>query len=394
MFFGQRAGVVTPRMLELVPLNRTEQSAEEQANGPPLLTVEQLETLLTALRVPGCTLDELDLSYNRLGAEHVSAVTAGLPRDFNTGDAATATATPSSRLRKLNLRFNGFGDAGVAPITTSLFGGEPIAGVEQRAVACITVLDISFNGIATGGTAALAVALAAPDCRLRELVMTANRCGVDGAEALAEALRSNTQLTALNISVNDIGDEGAWELSDALEENEALEVLHLDGNGITAGGLEFFPSMLRKNSALKHVSLGMNKLGDDGAKAVATMLTAAGAPGCSLEDTNGHDCMLERLDLPQNGMGDVGAEALAVAMGGNRKLRHLNLKSNFISGTQASWMHTLAARAMPGVERIDTSLQKSRNKPRGAPKKLSKQEAAKKAEEERAKEREAYRNRG
>jgi hypothetical protein len=59
----------------------------------------------------------------------------------------------------------------------------------------------------------------------------------------------------------------------ALEENRGLEWLGLDGNDITSPGIEFFPSSMATNATLRCLSLAMNKVGDDGASAIATMLT-------------------------------------------------------------------------------------------------------------------------
>lgn len=128
-------------------------------------------------------------------------------------------------------------------------------------------------------------------------------------------------------------------------------------------------------AGLRTLDLSMNKLSDDGAKAVATMLTS------SQED--GHDCMLASVDIDQNGISDVGADALATALGGNARLLNLRMRTNFVSETQVKWLQTVGDRMLPGIDRVDAILQKSRPDAKGAPKKLTKQQEAKKAEERR-----------
>eukprot|EP01048_Picozoa_sp_COSAG05_P009761 COSAG05_NODE_821_length_7122_cov_142.066781_3_plen_600_part_00 len=339
------AGIVKARMVELVPPNRSEQDEAERLvnQAPPLLTVEQIDALTETLRLPGCSVDRLDLSFNRLGAEHCLGLTTGLPRKRAAARSA-ADEEPQYLLDALNVRFNGFADAGLAHICTALYGGDPIVGVGLRVPADMLELDISFNGISEDGCAGLAAALCGACCHLETLIMCCNAAGPDGTEALAEALRNNESLTVLDLSMNDIGDEGAWELADALEENTCLRSLKLDGNGITGAGIEFFPSTLRKNSQLEALSFAMNKLGDDGAKAIATMLSfvdpAVSEAAANSEDQEDHNCLLQRLNLDGNGISDVGADALATALSGNSSLKMLSIRGNFLSEIQIAWSVT------------------------------------------------------
>ena len=46
-----------------------------------------------------------------------------------------------------------------------------------------------------------------------------NNIGVEGAKAIAEALKVNESITELNLYNNNIGDEGAKAIAEALKEN-------------------------------------------------------------------------------------------------------------------------------------------------------------------------------
>ena len=246
-------------------------------------------------------------------------------------------------------------------------------------------LDLAFNGVGTRGAEALAQALVQPTCVLESLNLKCNQIGEDGAEALAEALRTNRMLRSLELAVNSIGNPGGWELADSLEDNETLEHLGLSGNGLDHEGFEFFPSSLQKNSALRSLDVSHNMLADDGAKAVATMLAATEEEG-----PHARGCMLTSVNIDQNGISDVGAEALATALGRNARLRQLRMRANFVSEVQVAWLKTVASRSMPGVDRVDAMLQKTRPCAKGAPRRKTKAEAAAAKEAERAAERKAY----
>lgn len=314
-------GVVNIRMLELVPPNRSEQDGmQRMANETPsLLTLPELRQLVSTLQ-DGAELEELDVSFNRLGVQHIEVIMSGL--------AGVQT------LSQLNLRFNGFADAGTHVIA---------AGLQGDTAARLRWLDLSFNGVGIDGATSIGNALQEPSCVLERLNLKCNNVAEDGAEAIAEALRINKTLKWLELGVNNIENGGTWELADCLEDNHTLEYLGLSGNGITAEGIEFFPSAMRKNNGLRSLDLGMNKLADDGAKAVATMLTSS--------QGEGHDCLLSSLCIDQNGITDVGADALATALGGNARLMNLRMRTNFVSEIQVNWLKTVADRIMPGVDR-------------------------------------------
>ncbi|KAF9284564.1 hypothetical protein BGZ68_004599 [Mortierella alpina] len=143
-----------------------------------------------------------------------------------------------------------------------------------------------------------------------------NSIGDNGAQALAEALKTNSTLTTLNLAGNSIGDYEAQAQSEALKTNSTLTTLHLTGNSMAGStisdhGGQALGEALRTNSTVANLNLQKNKIGDDGAKALAEAL--------------GTNSTVATLYLQFNEIGDDGAKALDEALRTNATLTTLNL---------------------------------------------------------------------
>merc|ERR1712007_314830 len=108
----------------------------------------------------------------------------------------------------------------------------------------------------------------------------------------------------LDLRINKIGDEGAEALAEMLKVNEKVQVL----------------------------DLRINKIGDEGAEALADDLAV--------------NKTLESLYLTSNGIGDKDAEALADALATNKTLRYLYLQENEIGDKRAE------AKLAPGIGKL------------------------------------------
>ena len=142
-------------------------------------------------------------------------------------------------------------------------------------------------------------------------------CALDrrGAVAFAGALTGNTVLTSLDVSRNSIGNEGAKAFATALS---ALTNLNLGGNELCgldfqgrgtydASGIQALASALAGNAVLTSLNVADNSIGNEGAKAFAT----------ALSDGN---TVLKTLNLDHNGIGAEGTKALAAALSDGRAL--------------------------------------------------------------------------
>ena len=85
------------------------------------------------------------------------------------------------------------------------------------------------------------------------------------ATVVAEILKSNTSVTRVNLRGNkEIGDEGAKALAEALKVNATVEALDLYDCGIGDDGAAAIAEALRSNTSLTVLGLGGNGIGEQG----------------------------------------------------------------------------------------------------------------------------------
>lgn len=97
-----------------------------------------------------------------------------------------------------------------------------------------------------------------------DLILRESHIGVEGAEALAKVLQSNTKLSALHLLGNEpIGDQGVKLLAQALENNTHLKELDLRGNKIGALGAQALYTYLEKNKTLLSLNLEHNPIPEE-----------------------------------------------------------------------------------------------------------------------------------
>ena len=139
----------------------------------------------------------------------------------------------------------------------------------------------------------------------------------DGIKCVANILSRFTSLQSVSlIDMNRIGDEGARAIAHALRGCEVLSELDLSGNVIQDAGTESLSEALRC-CKLQRLSLASNCMGPSGALAVAGVLKHVYKS-------------LDTLDLSYNRLGDVGAVCLAGGLKHCSCLKQLHLNSNFV----------------------------------------------------------------
>jgi hypothetical protein len=160
---------------------------------------------------------------------------------------------------------------------------------------------------------------------LRNLDLSGNRIGPDGAKELAVFLKQHRTIDFLDLSGNGIGTDGAEALARAL--GKALRTLDLSDSDLGDRGAMALIPALRTSRSLLQLSLRNNGIVD-----IAVFN--------DLADFLSHDPKLEVLDLSENGLGDAGASAISSSLGGNNHLRHLILRKCKVGNAGAK---TLAA---------------------------------------------------
>jgi Ran GTPase-activating protein (RanGAP) involved in mRNA processing and transport len=99
-----------------------------------------------------------------------------------------------------------------------------------------------------------------------------NVIGVEGALALADALKFNTSVTNINLGGNQMGAEGALALADALQVNTKVSNIDISQNGIGAEGALVIADALKFNTSVTNVNFRRNGIGNKGASALANSL--------------------------------------------------------------------------------------------------------------------------
>lgn len=155
-------------------------------------------------------------------------------------------------------------------------------------------------------------------------MLTVQYCGIGemGIKSIAHGLKSLTTLEQLNISHNNVGNgAGAVALGEALARIKGLKRLALTDCGIGGRGLKaVLGGLLRDgDSTLEELKVGFNRFGDDGASALAEMLTTASN--------------LKVLNLVECNIGTEGIKMIGRAWGGNWALLDLDIElSNSCTG--------------------------------------------------------------
>ncbi|KAG0077399.1 hypothetical protein BGZ93_003712, partial [Podila epicladia] len=179
---------------------------------------------------------------------------------------------------------------------------EVVSGV--LAIPALTTLNLSSNNIRFHAQA-LSEALKT-NSTLVTLELRGNMLGDDGAQALSEALKANSSLATLDLRDNEIGSNGAQALSEALKANSTMTTLKLGNNEIGDNGALALSEALKTNSTLTTLDLGSNSIGPDGAKALSEALKT--------------NSTMATVELRGNKIGDDGAQALSEALKTNINL--------------------------------------------------------------------------
>ena len=168
-----------------------------------------------------------------------------------------------------------------------------------------------------------------PECPIRELNLSSNFFGVDGATALLNFLdpKQRTRgtkpgaeatmpfLDRLDMSNNNLGDDGTTQLTRAILIRTKVHLvdLRLSSNSIGSGGIETIMNKLLQHN-LVSLSLDNNTIGDQGCQLVAASLQTMQS--------------LSRLNLGFNRIGCRGITSLMRSLVTCKSMRYLGLSGN------------------------------------------------------------------
>ena len=155
------------------------------------------------------------------------------------------------------------------------------------------------------------------DPLLLSIDLSFNEIGDSEADALADALTTNTVVKSLDLSQNLIAEQGAKSISRAIKINQTITLIDLSWNRIGTPGAVAISESLKANTVLASIDLSVNAIGIEGINSISEALKV--------------NATLGSIYLSQNNIEDLGAEALSEALKINKRLTHLTLTFNTIS---------------------------------------------------------------
>ncbi|XP_078022805.1 NACHT, LRR and PYD domains-containing protein 12-like isoform X2 [Epinephelus lanceolatus] len=269
------------------------------------LTDRCCKSISSALSLKSSSLEELDLSRNKLQDSGVTLLSDSL-------------TSPNCKLQRLRLADCQFTERGCAALGSSL----------KSNPAHLRVLDLTGNDLRDGDVTELCEFLAEPRCGLEALSLKSCRLSAGCCRSLTSALSSSSDLKELDLSYNYLKDQGAELLSDWLRKPQCrLKTLRLAGCEFTERGCAALGSSLKSNPAhLRVLDLTGNDLRDGD---VTNLCEFLAEPRCALETLSLNYCSLsagccrpltsalssssdlKELDLSCNYLMDQGAELLS-----------------------------------------------------------------------------------
>lgn len=233
-------------------------------------------------------------------------------------------------LKKLTISLNKSDEIGIIQLTDALktnthltslriSGKESIGDEGARALAeslkqnrTINALEVSYSSITLKGAQALSEMLRENNT-LVSFRLAGNSIGAEGMRYLADAIKANKTLTTFGFWDEDIGEEGALALADMLQDNSTLVYFFLQSNNLGKRGTKAITDALENNRTLTELLIRCNSIDDEAMDGIAGIIK------------NG---VLTKLDLAQNKIGAKGEQKLGLALKTNRTLTYLYLNYN------------------------------------------------------------------
>ena len=228
-----------------------------------------------------------------------------------------------------------------------------ILAKKNRSLASI---NLSLNYLCVEGATALAPAIRGSDA-LTSINLSDNMLGPEGAKALAPAIHDSSSMTSvgkdgLNLKHNSLGDAGWGEVFEAVCSSKASKISSVDASneGIGPMGANLISQALKTsvNGSLTKISLAGNLLGEEGTKIICDAVTIratikeldlsgelvseniSGATGARhVADMLNGTASLTKISLARNNLGEEGTRLICDAVKHNTTIKELDLSGGY-----------------------------------------------------------------
>ena len=304
-------------------------------------SINKVTSELTRILLLNVSLQELDISYNKLSTSDAVKIFQGMRNILNlkklnishnmiTDEAADYLGTVlHNSLQKLDLSFNHLTASGFCKILKS--------------VSNLTVLNIGHNMITDEAAENLATILSHND-KLESLDLSYNCFGSKGCIKIFTGINSKLYLRKLNISCNHITTNEAAEcIANFLNHNLEMEELDISNNFMQAAGIRKIFECMINILRLKKLYMHHNMITNEAADAIIETILTQNAKLEELDMSHNnlltasvinifqsisYISTLTKLDVAHNMINDEATRYILSTLHGNNQLRELNLSHN------------------------------------------------------------------
>jgi len=168
------------------------------------------------------------------------------------------------------------------------------------------------------------------DTQITSLNISDSNIGVNRIIAAIEALKFNTTLKFIGLSFNEIDLDGCFAIQDVLTVNQTLTSIDLKNNKVEDDGFEVLMDALKTNNTITDIDLRRNNITAEACHALNDVL---------LTNTT-----LQKLELRGNSIGDEGCLKIMEGLDNNTTLVTLGLDRNNIKPEQVEKCNVIVKR--------------------------------------------------
>ena len=188
--------------------------------------------------------------------------------------------------------------------------------IEEGNLHHIQTVNLSDCDVGDEGVTTLGYYLQLKASKVEHLKLDMNTIGDIGLIALANGLKINQSMISLDLYCNDFGELGVKSLMSATcSRTSNLQILSLRANRIGDDGAKVIASKLNRCTSLQSLNIGYNEIGDEGGIAIAESLTH-------------NTTALKELTMSWNSLGNKSISAFALALTQNECLELCRLDEN------------------------------------------------------------------